>query len=601
MTNGILNVEAKGAIGFQGSRGLVTVNEPLNDDCAADICAKYPPSLNVGGNEEGGALLEDDEYSVQPEASVKVLSLESKAIIEAAVSKAANGDQGAPFELEVLHALLALQCANYPEWIRKRGELKQVNRGIPLTKLDRALSELKKANKDVRPTHNGYALHVLKQLSIGPYKPVFSRGALYIPCADTQLWEPLEPGTLRCKIAQLHDGDENCFRNEDYEAIAAHAMDVATDASFFESAPNGIAGLHSFFSLKGAEIQKEPLGLQHRQVHALPFEPADMPTPVYDAFMEETFYSQVPGEEEDQRRLVEEVAGAAMLGLAPRYQKAFLWIDRHGRAGKGTLQTIYENLVPSDLCAAVPPFKWHKEYYLAELAGKRLNVVGELPEDALIPAAEFKTVLGGDRVTGRMPAGYPFTFRNEAAHLFMSNHFIRTSEHSEAFYARWILIEFPNSRLKKGLPLDSSLAKRIIDAEMPGIAHKALLAAARLAQQDKYSESSVHNRLMVEWRRSSSSTDEFIHEACELGASYFVRRASLYRAYDDWCRENGRKAVSKARFKDQLQHNLAFGIRLAVLDGYEIFRGVRDTSGLKAVSDLDGDTAVSVIVQDADF
>jgi len=45
-------------------------------------------------------------------------------------------------------------------------------------------------------------------------------------------------------------------------------------------------------------------------------------------------------------------------------------------------------------------------------------------------------------LTGRHLTGRPFSFRNEAAHLFMSNHLITTSDHSEPFYARWLLVEF---------------------------------------------------------------------------------------------------------------------------------------------------------------
>jgi len=51
------------------------------------------------------------------------------------------------------------------------------------------------------------------------------------------------------------------------------------------------------------------------------------------------------------------------------------------------------------------------------LAGKRLNVVGEFPEDMPIPATDFKTVTGRDLLSGRDPGGRQFTFRSEAAHI----------------------------------------------------------------------------------------------------------------------------------------------------------------------------------------
>lgn len=208
------------------------------------------------------------------------------------------------------------------------------------------------------------------------------------------------------------------------------------------------------------------------------------------------------------------------------------------------------------------------------LAGARLNVVGELPDDMPIPAAEFKSVLGRDLLIGRHPTHRPVSFKNEATHLFMSNHMIGTRDHSEAFYSRWLLLEFPNSLLKSGRPVDPGLADRIVASEMPGITAWALKGAARLLKQNKFSSSIVHDRMMEAWRRSSSSLEEFLHECCDFGADEKVSRADLYKDYADWCSSNGRKPYAKGKVKTMLEYNAKLGIRLASLEGHEIFRGV---------------------------
>ena len=235
--------------------------------------------------------------------------------------------------------------------------------------------------------------------------------------------------------------------------------------------------------------------------------------------------------------------------------------------------------MPVIFVAAVSPFAWNREYYVVALLGARLNVVGELPDNESIPAAMFKSVIGGDLITGRNPTHRPLSFTNEAAHLFMSNHMINSRDQSEAFFSRWLLVEFPNSRLRSGLPQDPGLAERIVAAEMPGIAHWALAGAIRLLNKGAFSKSSVHDRLMARWRRANSSLDEFIHECCVLGSkaddAFNFRRADLYREYVSWCQESGRKPFAKSKVKELLEHNLGLGIEWAKLDGYEIFRGVR--------------------------
>ena len=180
--------------------------------------------------------------------------------------------------------------------------------------------------------------------------------------------------------------------------------------------------------------------------------------------------------------------------------------------------------------------------------GSRLNVVGELPEGGCIPAADFKSVLGGDLLSARQPTKPVVTFRNEAAHVFTSNHLISTRDHSEA--------------------------DRIIDQELPGIMHWALQGGERLLKQGHFSKSRVHDRLMEKWRRSSNSLDEFIHECCTSEPALYERRSHFYAAYKRWCSENTRKPHANSRVKELMEHRVGLKVRFAVLDGYDVIRGI---------------------------
>ncbi|MFI8616213.1 DUF5906 domain-containing protein [Acidovorax sp. NPDC077693] len=539
--------------------------------------AESMESNSATNDEEFDVELMSDGDGLDGEQEGADSSLTSQQIVEDLLKKS-EADCGAPFEEVALHALLGLRDRNYPEWMRVRAQLKRANKDISIVKLDQAIGRLGTSLKEVAPTHFGYAKDIWDKLSVDGYAPVTVNGVLYLPQASTQLWVELPFNELKAKIARVHDGKVNCFREEDYHSIAKVVLTLRDQSSFFEDAPEGVACLRSFHSVRDRKICQEVLGLKHRQQRSLPFEPEDVPTPLYDAFRAETFYSTNEGEEQEQISLLDEFAGASMLGIGHRFQKAFVWMDRYGRAGKGAMQEILGRLVHPDLTSAISPLDWGggNRYFIASLADMRLNVVGELPENAAIPSAEFKSVLGGDLLTGRLPTQPPFSFRNRAMHLFMTNHAIKVNEHSEAFYARWKLMEFPNSRLKSGQPLDPSLALRIANAEISGIAYKALKGAERLLSQGKFSESKVHDRLMHEWRVSANSLQEFIQENCELGGDkLLVRQTSFYENYRAWCKENGRIEYANARVKDMLTHSLKLSIRAAVLDGHKIYRGLR--------------------------
>lgn len=499
------------------------------------------------------------------------------------LSEKTETDVGAPFMPDVITALKAVRQDTPAEYQRIRADLKRANPNVSVGELDK-LTKAKGTAANAQ-THHGYAKGIIQKLTAQGWRPVSQGGVLYAVDPESALWVPYVPSDLERSVAEAYDGRDHCRRASDYRDIAQHVIGLSSDLLAFEKAPPGIACPDGFYRIEGSEIRREPLIPDHRQRLRLPFTPKSQGIPLFDAFLRETFQaSDRPGEEQQQINLVQEIAGAIMIGIMARFQKAVLFYDPYGRAGKGTLERVLRCLVPDSLVTAVSPFKWGQDYHLAALAGSRLNVVGELPDETAIPASDFKTVTGGDPLTGRHPNYRPFTFKNEAGHLFMSNHLINTRDHSDAFFSRWILVEFPNSRLRSGLPIDPDLADRIIREELPGIAFWALEGAARVLSQGGFSASTVHDRLMAQWRRRSNSVEEFLHDCCDVGSTaYKVRRSELYKAYASWCSETGRKAFAKSRFKDLMLHNAGGCFTLSELNGHETFRGVQ----LKDVDDVD--------------
>lgn len=265
-----------------------------------------------------------------------------------------------------------------------------------------------------------------------------------------------------------------------------------------------------------------------------------------------------------------------MLGILHRYQKAILFYDPIGRAGKGTIVEIIKSLLPKEFITSVSPYKFDEEYYLASMMTSRLNVAGELDSRKTIPENVLKMITGGDDITGRHPAGRPMTFKSQAAQLFMSNHMIRTSDRGEAFFARWQFVEFPNSRLRSNQPLNPDLAQTIIDEERSGIAYWALQGGIRLLEQKRYSPSKAHDRLMKDWRRWADSLLYFIQEACETGDKEFsVKRSDFYSAYEEWCEEFGITPYKKRDVMDRILKFPGFAITPRRTNGYDMYYGVK--------------------------
>lgn len=257
------------------------------------------------------------------------------------------------------------------------------------------------------------------------------------------------------------------------------------------------------------------------------------------------------------------------------YQKAVLFYDPLGRAGKGVMLKIIGAFFPRNFTSSISPFLWKEEFYLAALAGKKLNIVGELPKKQPIPAEIFKAVIGQDSIEGRHPSGRPFNYVNAAAHIFNSNYLIKTDDYAEGFYDRWLILLFPNSLVRTKKKPDVNLANNLIKSELAGIAHWALEGAIRRLSQDCFSTSVVHDEIMARWRIYENPLLGFINDCCKVGdQSYTVRRSTFNEAYIKWCKEFNLPYFTKQEVKDLILSNGSLDVQCKLRDGNETFIGL---------------------------
>lgn len=464
---------------------------------------------------------------------------------------------------------------------------------LPMADLRKDLAAAKKDNGEMG-THAAYAKALIRNLKKDSgVMPVGVEGQIFQFDDDECVWRGKLSSDFAVDVAAEFDGRENCTRRTDYTAIAAQAYAAVSqgNAEFFNDAPVGLACRSRFYQVtKGGEIVREPLSHEHRQRVAFDIRPVVGPMPDFTRFLHDAFDGNA---EEEQTKLLQEVVGATVLGIFANYEKVLL-MKGPGRAGKGTMLKIIESLIPVEARSAVSPFKWDSEYYLANLAGKRLNVVGELPDDEAIPAAAFKTVTGRDTLTGRHPTHRPFNFRNQAAHIFNGNHFIFTKDHSEAFYTRWLLMEFKNSRIGRENEQETDLAQRIIDNERPAILAWALQGAKRLVDRGHFETTTVQLKLMAQWQRRSSTLMEFLFDTdvCTRGqgVKFVTARAFFYKTYSEWCRGSNRKPMGKQRLYDEIESPTiaGLGIRFGSMgNGSDAVRGIYIRAADDDVFDVD--------------
>jgi P4 family phage/plasmid primase-like protien len=432
-------------------------------------------------------------------------------------------------------------------------------------------------------THHDMVIE-LKQEFTNKYPPghIGANGQLY--SYNGKHWKGELLKKMHGIVAEKFNDEPRCARKTDYAGVSNHYYDCNEDPGFFADRPTGIAVPSGFIRIchETGKISTEPHSPNHLQQFHLPADPDMSGNPLEKAPMFFRFlHDSLHGEDmEEQVILLQEVAGGVIAGVMRKMHKV-VFLKGGGRNGKGVYLDIVSGLVPKAYISAITPFQWDREYYLAGLAGKLLNIVGELDGSKPIPAEAFKTVTGGDLLSGREVYGKVFEFYNEAAHLFSGNHFIKNLAHSQGFYDRWIMINFPHKISASDRIID--LGKIIVTAELPQILGWALQGAQRLIINNRFSTGKVHTKLMASWRNIADNVTAFLNDPTEIkiDPNQNINSLFLFVKYKLWCGNTGYKPLGRNNFYDRIENTTIDGVKLkqVTVHGAKCFKGIRIADG----------------------
>jgi putative DNA primase/helicase len=364
------------------------------------------------------------------------------------------------------------------------------------------------------------------------HAPVYTRGAFYVPSVDG-LWVKRSAQQVEVEVAATFNGRKLCRKRSDFTSITAHIAAVCEDENFFDGLEPGVVTPLGFHRLNTVgQVESWPLKLEHRQTFRLQWMPeADAECPLLDGVLRDAF----DGDDADaQVTLWWEAVGASLFGLMAAQQIVMLLLGRE-RSGKSVLQRLLEGVYPAGTVGAVSPASWGHEYHVAALAGAAINIVGELSDDAPIPAAAFKNVTGQNLVAGRHPTHRPFSFRCTAAHWFASNVLPPTTDRSEAFYRRWRVLLFRNT--VPADKVDPELFEKIMASEMPAVLFEAFKGAERVARAGRLSATRPHEETLARWRMAANPLQQFLldPEWVELDpAAKGHSTTEVYQTYRRW-------------------------------------------------------------------
>jgi putative DNA primase/helicase len=267
--------------------------------------------------------------------------------------------------------------------------------------------------------------------------------------------------------------------------------------------------------------------------------------PLFDAFINRC----VPDPE--CRAVLQEFVGYIFTNL--NLEKMLVLIGDGGN-GKSVFMRIVCALIGVPNVSNYSLGSFSHEYNRATLVNILVNYSSEKGFD-LAPDI-MKALISAEPLQAREIYQKPFTLFNRAKFVTNTNELPRETEHTEAYFRRFIIVPF-NQRITDA-EKDIDLAEKIIRNELPGVFNWLLGGLHRLLVNRRFTESETVRKELKSFKEQSDSLQLFLNEKryaplADGDAEAQKLLADLYRDYKTYCIEDGYKPLGKNRFSQRLE------------------------------------------------
>lgn len=287
----------------------------------------------------------------------------------------------------------------------------------------------------------------------------------------------------------------------------------------------------------------------------------------------ETFIASVSGGNPAVRQQVLEMIGIIISGYMPK--KFFLLLGPRD-TGKSQIMNLLRNLIGDQCTQSISdPNELSGPWMSGSLVGKRLCYCPDAARVALSQksAAALKQLTGGDLIQANVKYKQPFTFRNEATIVFVSNHPLAMPR-DEVLESRLVTIPFSNSIPKeRQVPNFSELLYRE-RGYIVGAAVEALKDLADRHFQFTRADSATQVPTCAFGGSIMEQIARFVEERCQLDPDGKEYSDTRYQAFCAFSEGNGGSSVSREVFSRTL-NSIVEGLESLHTSRQRGYRGIR--------------------------
>ena len=191
------------------------------------------------------------------------------------------------------------------------------------------------------------------------------------------------------------------------------------------------------------------------------------------------------------------------------------------------------------------------EYHMAELRGRRMIWVDELPESERLKENKVKQLTGSGQIEARSPGGRPFVFQSQGKLWITTNH--RPIITDDAMWRRLRPIPLTNIPEKPDPELRPYLSDP--DGGLPAVLSWAVEGAIKYlnsSEKDPLGWCASVREAAEMYRKNEDRIGTFLEEETNEAPGSALQLKQLYAIYRMWSEERGERAMTQIGFQRKL-------------------------------------------------